>query len=67
MKVVFVEHRYYGDDWDDGSFPFGRKAFEPGNLRYLTVEQALADFVEVTGQIRKQWKVPATSGVRSRG
>ena len=45
--VVFVEHRYYGDGWINGSWPFGTAAFEADNLRYLTVEQALADFVEV--------------------
>ena len=45
--VVFVEHRYYGDSWTNGSWPFGTNAFQPENLRYLTVEQALADFVEV--------------------
>ena len=37
---------------------FGRNAFEPQNLRYLTVEQALADFVEVAVGVRAQWKVP---------
>ena len=50
--VVFVEHRYYGDSWTNGSWPFGTAAFEPQNLRYLTVEQALADFVEVRCRAR---------------
>lgn len=61
--VVFVEHRYYGDTWENGSFPFGTSAFEPDNLRYLTVEQALEDFVQVTLQIRNQWKAPPTTAV----
>ena len=36
---------------------FGRNAFEPENLRYLTVAQALADFVEVAVGVRARWKV----------
>ena len=39
--VVFAEHRYYGK-----SMPFGDKSFEKHNLKYLTVEQAMMDYVE---------------------
>lgn len=39
--VVFGEHRYYGT-----SMPFGDDSFEKENLRYLTVEQAMEDYVE---------------------
>jgi len=37
--VLFVEHRYYGE-----SLPFGSDSFTPPNLRYLTIEAALADY-----------------------
>ncbi len=39
--VVFGEHRYYGT-----SMPFGDESFEKQNLEYLTVEQAMMDYVE---------------------
>jgi dipeptidyl-peptidase-2 len=37
--VIFAEHRYYGD-----SLPFGKDSFTPENIKYLTSEQAMADF-----------------------
>jgi len=63
--VVFIEHRYYGDDYtpSQGSFPFGAASFTPEHLRYLTVEQAMADFSEVTKAIRVRWQVPPESAV----
>ena len=39
--VVFGEHRYYGT-----SMPFGDETFDRDNLKYLTVEQAMMDYVE---------------------
>lgn len=39
--VVFGEHRYFGT-----SMPFGDESFEKENLKYLTVEQAMMDYVE---------------------
>ena len=38
--VVFGEHRYYGE-----SMPFGDATFDRENLKYLTVEQAMEDYV----------------------
>jgi len=40
--IIFPEHRYYGVSW-----PFGEQSFTNENLKYLTVEQAIADFVLV--------------------
>ena len=39
--VVFGEHRYFGT-----SMPFGDNSFDKDNLKYLTVEQAMMDYVE---------------------
>ena len=39
--VVFGEHRYYGE-----SMPFGDDTYKRENLKYLTVEQAMMDYVE---------------------
>ena len=39
--VVFGEHRYFGT-----SMPFGDQSFDRDNLKYLTVEQAMMDYVE---------------------
>jgi len=41
--VIFPEHRYYGD-----SLPFGEeKSFTMPNLGWLSVEQAIADYVSI--------------------
>jgi len=48
--VVFAEHRYYGS-----SMPYGPATYEnTENLRFLTAEQALADFAELLGDFKKQ-------------
>jgi len=39
--ILFAEHRYFGE-----SMPFGNQSFTKENNVYLTVEQALADYVE---------------------
>jgi len=40
--VIFGEHRYFGE-----SMPFGDQSFERENLPYLTVEQAMNDYVDL--------------------
>ena len=40
--VVFGEHRYFGE-----SMPFGDQSFKRDNLPYLTVEQAMMDYVDL--------------------
>jgi len=47
--VVFAEHRYYG-----GSYPFGGKAeaLKIENLKYLSVEQVMMDYVGLMQYIK---------------
>jgi lysosomal Pro-X carboxypeptidase len=46
--VVFAEHRYFGE-----SFPFSKEeAFLPDNVRYLTVEQVMMDYVDLVKHIK---------------
>lgn len=40
--IVFAEHRYYGE-----SMPFGKDSFKPENVVYLTVDQAMMDYVKL--------------------
>lgn len=60
---MFVEHRYYGDSWINGSWPFGEQSFSPDHLRYLTVEQALADFAQVALALRGRFDAPKEAAV----
>jgi lysosomal Pro-X carboxypeptidase len=49
--VVFAEHRYFG-----GSMPFGNLSYAtPGNLKYLSPHQALADFAELIQQLKFEY------------
>ena len=48
--VVFGEHRYFGK-----SMPFGDKSFDQDNIKFLTVEQAMYDYVKLIAQIRKDY------------
>jgi lysosomal Pro-X carboxypeptidase len=40
--VLFGEHRYYGK-----SLPFGDQSFTPDNVRFLTVDETLMDYVKL--------------------
>ncbi|XP_031567886.1 dipeptidyl peptidase 2-like [Actinia tenebrosa] len=48
--VIFGEHRYYGT-----SLPFGQDSFKHGNIGYLSIEQALADFAVLLTQLKKDF------------
>ena len=51
--VVFGEHRYFGV-----SYPFEpAEAFTPENNVYLTVEQAMMDYVDLIAFIRSEYKM----------
>jgi lysosomal Pro-X carboxypeptidase len=45
--VVFGEHRYYGT-----SMPFGDQSFTKENVKFLTVDQTLMDFVKLIKYIK---------------
>lgn len=45
--VLFGEHRYYGD-----SMPYGKDSFTKDNVRYLTVDQTLMDYVKLIQAIK---------------
>jgi pimeloyl-ACP methyl ester carboxylesterase len=44
---VFGEHRFFGK-----SMPFGNKTFVNINLKYLTVEQAMMDYVKLIQHVK---------------
>ena len=48
--VVFGEHRYFGE-----SLPFGDDSYKRSNLKYLTVEQAMMDYVELVKDIKDSY------------
>ena len=50
--VVYAEHRFYGQ-----SLPFGNRSFEPQNIRWLTAEQAMADYAALIRHLRTQLNV----------
>ncbi|CDW82359.1 UNKNOWN [Stylonychia lemnae] len=49
--VLFGEHRYYGS-----SKPMGVDSFKPENVKFLTVEQAMMDYVKLIQSIKSQDK-----------
>jgi len=46
--IVFGEHRFYG-----ASLPFGNASFERGNLGFLSIQQALADFAALVTSLKE--------------
>ena len=40
--LVYPEHRYFGT-----SMPFGADSYNQENLKYLTIEQATFDYIEL--------------------
>ena len=48
--VVFAEHRFYGK-----SMPFGNQTFQKENLRFLSVEQVMWDYIDLLNGIKQQY------------
>jgi lysosomal Pro-X carboxypeptidase len=61
--VVFGEHRYYG-----GSFPFDSKdeALKPENLKYLSVEQVMMDYVTLLEYVKASGGYDKTDHINPR-
>ena len=47
--LIFAEHRYYGESW-----PLGTSALSLANMRYLSSQQALADYAALLRHIRAE-------------
>ena len=60
--VVFAEHRYYGE-----SMPFGNETFQVENLRFLSVEQVMQDFIKLLDEIPSKGVVVKDRAVISFG
>eukprot|EP01084_Bolivina_argentea_P242402 406660_1 len=50
--ILFCEHRYYGE-----THPFGND-FSPSAMRYLTMENAIADYAQFITTIKQDYKLP---------
>jgi poly(3-hydroxybutyrate) depolymerase len=50
--VIFGEHRYYGK-----SMPFNEKSYLIENLKYLTIEQIMADYVKMIKYIKNKYSL----------
>jgi lysosomal Pro-X carboxypeptidase len=55
-KILFMEHRYFGE-----TLPFGFQfKMDPEHMRYLSVEQALADYASIIFHMRQNvWQCEA--------
>ena len=51
--ILFGEHRYYGE-----SLPFGNNSFNADGLKYLTVENVIADYALFITEMKKQYNAP---------
>ena len=59
--VIFCEHRYYGD-----TLPFGSQTFTNiSNLKYLTVQNAIADYAVFLTFIKEKYYSTITSNYNS--
>ncbi|XP_075240755.1 dipeptidyl peptidase 2-like isoform X2 [Convolutriloba macropyga] len=50
--VLFIEHRFYGE-----SYPFGNSSLNFTHLPYLTVDQAVADYMNITYFYKFRWQM----------
>lgn len=50
--VIFGEHRYYGK-----SMPFNESSYFKENLKYLTIEQIMTDYVKMIKFIKNKYSL----------
>ena len=50
--VVYAEHRYYGE-----SLPFGNYSLDGSNVTYLSIENAMADYVAIIQHVRETFSL----------
>ena len=51
-SIICSVQRYYGK-----SLPYGQSTFEPKNMGYLSVAQALADYSVLIANLRSQYDI----------
>jgi len=61
--LLFPEHRFYGN-----SLPFGPvDSYNADNIRSLTIEAALIDYINIIDYVKKEWDIPETAPLISFG